>query len=89
MKETFEHSVTLGKSNDQLHDHIQPTIYTPRAKIVPTIESLENVFEMTEDSLATKVRNELQMSESRQALRAGFRPAGLKVRRGCSKRSAR
>ena len=42
-----------------------------RTKIVPTIESLENVFQTTEDLLATKVQNQLQISEGREALRAG------------------
>jgi len=36
------------------------------------IESLENGFETTEDSFATKVQNQLQTSESREALRAGL-----------------
>ena len=70
--ETFERSTTLHKSNDRSHDDVQPIASTPRAKIVPTIESLENVFETTEDSLATKVQNQLQTSEGREALRAGL-----------------
>ncbi|KYN44966.1 hypothetical protein ALC56_00618 [Trachymyrmex septentrionalis] len=75
--ETFERSMTLHKSNDRSHDDVQPIISTPRAKIVPTIESLENVFETTEDSLATKVQNQ-QTSEDREALRAGLGPLGQK-----------
>jgi len=38
---------------------------TPHSKIVLTIESLDNVFETTEDSLATKVQNRLQTSKGR------------------------
>ncbi|KYQ46571.1 hypothetical protein ALC60_14430 [Trachymyrmex zeteki] len=48
--ETFEPSTSLHKS-DRSHEPITS---------VPTIESLENVFETTEDSLATKVQNRLQ-----------------------------
>ncbi|KYM82988.1 hypothetical protein ALC53_06555 [Atta colombica] len=52
---------------------------TPRTKIIPTIESLDNVFGTTEDSLATKVQNQLQMSETfREALRVGLSPLGQK-----------
>ncbi|EGI65245.1 hypothetical protein G5I_06300 [Acromyrmex echinatior] len=65
--ETFERSTTLHKSNDRSHDRAQPITSTPCAKIVPTIESLENVFETTEDSLATKIQNQLQTSEDREA----------------------
>ena len=46
--------------------------------IVATIESLENVFKTTEDSLATKVQNQLQTSKSRETLRAGLSPLGQK-----------
>ena len=35
-------------------------------------------FEMTEDSLATKVQNQLQTSESREALQADLGPLGQK-----------
>ena len=38
---------------------------------------MENVFETTEDSLATKVQNQ-QTSEDREALRAGLGPLGQK-----------
>ena len=51
--ETFERSTILHKSNDRSHEDVQPIISTPPTKIVPTIESLENVFKTTEDSLAT------------------------------------
>ncbi|KYN20068.1 hypothetical protein ALC57_07574 [Trachymyrmex cornetzi] len=61
--------------SDQSHE---PITFTPRAKIVPTIESLENVFETTEDSLATKVQNQLQTSEGREALRANLDQLGQK-----------
>ncbi|KYN28330.1 hypothetical protein ALC57_02255 [Trachymyrmex cornetzi] len=67
--ETFEPSATLHKYSDRSRE---PITSTPRAKIVPTIESLENVFETTEDSLATKVQNQLQTSECREALRANL-----------------
>ncbi|KYN14541.1 hypothetical protein ALC57_13238 [Trachymyrmex cornetzi] len=73
--ETFEPSATLHKSSDRSRE---PITSTPRAKIVPTIESLENVFETTEDSLATKVQNQLQTSEGREALRANLGPLGQK-----------
>ncbi|KYN09192.1 hypothetical protein ALC57_18705 [Trachymyrmex cornetzi] len=73
--ETFEPSATLHKSNDRSRE---PITSTPRVKIVPTIESLENVFETTEDSLATKVQNQLQTSEGREALRANLGPLGQK-----------
>jgi len=39
---------------------------------------LDNVFETTEDSLATKVQNRLQTLESREALRAGLGPLSQK-----------
>jgi len=52
VSETFERSTTLHKSNDRSHDDVQPITFTPHVKIVP-IESLENVFETMEDSLAT------------------------------------
>ena len=55
--ETFERSVTPRKLDDRSHDCVQPITSTPRIKIVPTIESLDNIFETTEDSLATKVQN--------------------------------
>jgi len=38
--------------------------------IIPTIESLEDVFETMDDSLATKVQNRLQTSEGREVLQA-------------------
>ncbi|KYN22303.1 hypothetical protein ALC57_05300 [Trachymyrmex cornetzi] len=72
--ETFEHSTSLHKS-DLSHE---PITSTPRVKIIPMIESLENVFEMTEDSLATKVQNQLQTSEGREALRTSLGPLGQK-----------
>ncbi|KYN31624.1 hypothetical protein ALC56_14123 [Trachymyrmex septentrionalis] len=71
---------TKRKSRDE--DDVQPIISTPRTKIVPTIESLENVFEMMEDSLATKVQNQLQTSEGREALRAGLSPLNQKYLEG-------
>jgi len=37
------------KSDDRLHDRVELITSTPRSKIVPTIESLDNVFETTED----------------------------------------
>jgi len=43
-------------------------------KIVQPIESFENVFEMTDNLLASKIQNRLQTSESREALRAGLIP---------------
>ncbi|KAG5324087.1 YMD3 protein, partial [Pseudoatta argentina] len=43
-----------------------------------SMESLENVFETTEDSLATKIQNQLQTSEGREALRADLGPLGQK-----------
>ena len=64
--ETFERSATPRKP-DRSHDRVQPITSTPHIKIVPTIESLNNIFETTEDSLATKVQNRLQMSEGREA----------------------
>jgi len=42
------------------------------------IESLDNVFETTEDSLATKVQNKLQTSEGREALRVRLGPLSQK-----------
>ncbi|KYM83648.1 hypothetical protein ALC53_05877 [Atta colombica] len=56
----------------------EPITSTPRTKIVPTIELLDNVFETTEDSLAMKVQNRLQTSEDREALRASLGPLGQK-----------
>ncbi|KYN11003.1 hypothetical protein ALC57_16855, partial [Trachymyrmex cornetzi] len=73
--ETFEPPATLHKSSDRSRE---PITSTPRAKIVPTIESLENVFETTEDSPATIVQNQLQTSEGREALRANLGPLGHK-----------
>jgi len=70
--------VTSRKSNDRSHDRVQPITSTLRTKIVPTIESLNNVFETTEDSLATKVQNQLQTSEDRETLRASLGPLGQK-----------
>jgi len=54
--ETFEHSATPCKSDDRSHDHVQPINSTARTMIVPTIESLKNILEMMNDSLATKVQ---------------------------------
>jgi len=54
--ETFERSAIPRKLDDRSHDRVQPITSTPRSKIVPTtqscptIESLDNVFETTEDS---------------------------------------
>jgi len=59
VSETFERSVTPCKPDDRSHDRVQPITSTPRNKTVPTIESLDNVFETTENSLATKVQNRL------------------------------
>jgi len=39
---------------------------------------LDNVFETTEDSLATKVQNRLQTSEGREMLQADLGPMGQK-----------
>ncbi|EGI66940.1 hypothetical protein G5I_04501 [Acromyrmex echinatior] len=44
--EMFERSATPHKSDDRLHDHVQPITSTPRTMIVSTIESLDNVFGM-------------------------------------------
>jgi len=60
--ETFERSAIPCKPDDRSHDRVQPITSTPRAKIIPTIESLDNVFETMEDSLAMKVQNRLQTS---------------------------
>ena len=76
--ETFERSATPRKPDDRSHDRVQPITSTPRSKIVPTIESWDNVFETTEDSLATKVQNQLQTSEGREALQIGLGPLGQK-----------
>ena len=76
--ETFERSAISDKSDDRSHDRVQPITSTPRTMIVPTIESLDNVFETTDDSLATKVQNQLQTSEGREALQAGLGPLGQK-----------
>jgi len=76
--ESFERSATPRKSDDRSHDRVQPITSTPHSKIIPTIESLDNVFERTEDSLATKVQNRLQTSEDREALRVGLGPLGQK-----------
>ena len=82
MNKMFERSATLRKSNDRLHDRIQSITFTPRTKIEPMIESLENVFEMTY-SLATKFQNQLQISEDREVLRAGFVSLRSKIYRDC------
>ncbi|KAG5324474.1 GLRA4 protein, partial [Acromyrmex heyeri] len=74
----FETSTILRKFDDRSHDHVQPITSTPRTKIIQPIETFENVFEMTDDSLATKVQNRLQTSEGRKALRAGLDPLGKK-----------
>jgi len=78
VSETFERSATSRKPDDRLHDRIQPITSTPCSKIVPTIESLDNVFETTEDSLATKVQNRLQTSKGREALQADLGPLSQK-----------
>jgi len=78
VSETFERSATPHKPDDRSHDRVQLITSTPRSKIVPTIESLDNVFETTEDSLATKVQNWLQTSEDREALQANLGPLGQK-----------
>ena len=77
--ETFEHSATPCKSDDRSHDHVQPISSTARTMIVPTIESLKNILEMMNDSLATKVQNQLQTSRS---FASRFGPAESKVCRG-------
>jgi len=59
VSETFERSATPCKPDDRSHDRVQPITSIPRSKTVPTIESLDNVFETTENSLATKVQNRL------------------------------
>ena len=84
--ETFERSAIPDKSDDRSHDRVQPITSTPRTIIVPTIESLDNVFETTDDSLATKVQNQLQTSRG-VASRLGS--AGSKIRQGCPERSVR
>jgi len=76
VSETFERSAIPRKPDDRLHDRVQPITSTLCSKIVPTIESLDNVFETTEDSLATKVQNRLQTSEDREALQADLSPLG-------------
>jgi len=78
VSETFERSATPRKPDDRSHDRVQPITSTPRSKFVPTIESLDNVFETTEDSLATKIQNRLQTSEGREALQADLGPLGQK-----------
>ncbi|KYN42549.1 hypothetical protein ALC56_03008 [Trachymyrmex septentrionalis] len=71
-RETFDRYMTLHKSNDRSHNNVQPVTSTPRTKIVPTIESLENVFKTREDSLATEIQNQLQTSKDREVLQAGL-----------------
>jgi len=75
VSETFERSATPRKP-DRSHDRVQPITSTPRSKIILTIESLDNVFETTKDSLATKVQNRLQTSEGREALQVDLGPLG-------------
>jgi len=53
--------MTLQKTNNRSYDRVQLIISTPHVKIVPTIE-LENVFEMTKDSPATKANDEFKIS---------------------------
>ncbi|EGI64136.1 hypothetical protein G5I_07443 [Acromyrmex echinatior] len=57
---------------------LNPITSTTRAKIVPTIELLKNVFETMKDALVTKIQNQLQTSEGREALRGGLGPLGQK-----------
>ncbi|EGI68978.1 hypothetical protein G5I_02307 [Acromyrmex echinatior] len=56
----FEHSAIPHKSDDRSHDYVQPISHSA---IVPTIESLDNVFETADDTLATKIQNRLQTSK--------------------------
>jgi len=65
VSETFERSATPRKPDDRSHDRVQPITSTPRSKIVLTIESLDNVFETTKDSLATKVQKVANVGRSR------------------------
>ena len=53
--ETFEHFAIPRKSDDLSHHCVQPITFTPRTTIVPMIESLENVFQTTDDLLAIKI----------------------------------
>ena len=80
--ETFERSATPRKPDNRSHDRVQLITSTPRTKIVPTIESLNNVLETTEDSLATKVQNRSQTSKDREALQADLGPLGQKYVEG-------
>ena len=74
----FKRSATPRKFDDRLHDRVQPIIFTSLVKIISVIKSLENVFETTEDSLATKVQNQLQTSEGRETLQASSDLLGQK-----------
>jgi len=60
-----ERFATPRKSDERSYDRVQPITSIPRTMIVPTIESLEKVFEMMDDSLITKVQNQLPTSEDR------------------------
>jgi len=83
-KEEEEEGEKVRRSNvprprvNPMIDRVQPITSIPRSKIVPTIESWDNVFETTEGSLATKVQNQLQTSEDREALQIGLGPLGQK-----------
>jgi len=70
VSETFERSATLHKFV------ITRSCTADNLRVRSTIKSLENVFEMTDDSLATKLQNRLQTSEGREALQAGLDPLG-------------
>jgi len=66
---TFKRFTTLHKSNNRSHDSVQSIIISCQNHIDNRV-----VFETTVDSLATKVQNQLQTSEGREALRAGLGP---------------
>ncbi|XP_036144224.1 uncharacterized protein LOC118646060 [Monomorium pharaonis] len=76
---SFDISATPQKSNHlQISNDVPMITSTPRPTTVQPIESLENVFETTDDSLATIVRNQLQTSQGRKALQAQFGPLSQK-----------
>ena len=70
--ETFEHFATLRKSNDRSHDRVQSITFTSHTKIIPTIESLAMFSKQWKTRFieATKIQDQLQTSEGREALQA-------------------
>ena len=60
-----ERFATPCKFDDRSYDRVQPITSIPRTMIVSMIESLEKVFETMDDSLITKVQNQLPTSEDR------------------------